>query len=190
MVLGLGIAFAASSWPSGSPGVLDLLGGDRQPVHREVFGNIPDAWVLAFYAVTPILIVSGPGVPLLAAGAELGAGRRPTGGPPPARTSGAACRDFRAGVYMQTLLRDRGAGLMHSMIYFGFLVLLASRPTLEIDHQLPEDLKFLHGDVYQRYALVGDVAGIVFTVGVLWAIYRRYVQRVYRIRIKSKPEHA
>ena len=32
--------------------------------------------------------------------------------------------DFRAGVYMQTLLRDPAAGIMHSLIYFGFLVLL------------------------------------------------------------------
>ena len=27
-------------------------------------------------------------------------------------------------------------------------------------------------------------------VGVVWAIVRRYVQRPYRIRIKTKPEHA
>ena len=47
-------------------------------------------------------------------------------------------KDFRAGVYMQTLLRDAGAGLMHSMIYFGFLGLLAVTTVLEIDHQLPE----------------------------------------------------
>jgi len=31
--------------------------------------------------------------------------------------------DFRAGVWMRTLLRDPAAGVMHSMIYFGFLVL-------------------------------------------------------------------
>jgi ferredoxin len=30
----------------------------------------------------------------------------------------------------------------------------------------------------------------VFLIGVVWAIVRRYVQRPYRIRIKSKPEHA
>ena len=46
--------------------------------------------------------------------------------------------DFRAGVYMRTLLRDSAAGLMHSMIYFGFLVLLGVTTVLEIDHQLPE----------------------------------------------------
>ena len=91
---------------------------------------------------------------------------------------------------MQTLLRDSAAGLMHSMIYFGFLVLLAVTTTLEIDHQLPEGAKFLHGRVYQAYAMVGDAAGLVFLGGIVWAIVRRYVQRPYRIRIKSKPEHA
>jgi Fe-S oxidoreductase/nitrate reductase gamma subunit len=76
------------------------------------------------------------------------------------------------------------------MMYFGFLVLLGVTTVLEIDHQLPESLKFLHGDVYRGYAFVGDVAGVVFTAGVVWAILRRYVQKPYRIRIKSKPEHA
>ena len=79
---------------------------------------------------------------------------------------------------------------MHSMIYFGFLVLLGVTTVLEIDHQLPEDLKFLHGHTYQAYAFVGDAAGArVRSVGVVWAILRRYVQRPYRIRIKSRPEH-
>ena len=79
---------------------------------------------------------------------------------------------------------------MHSMIYFGFLVLLGVTTVLEIDHQMPEDLKFLQGRTYQAYAFVGDAAGVVFVVGVVWAILRRYVQRPYRIRIKTKPEHA
>ena len=99
-------------------------------------------------------------------------------------------KDFRAGVYMQTLLRDPAAGVMHSLIYFPFLVLLAVTTVLEINHQLPESAKFLHGDVYQAYAFVGDAAGVLFLVGVFWAIVRRYVQRPYRIRIKTKPEHA
>ena len=64
---------------------------------------------------------------------------------------------------MRTLLRDSAAGLMHSMIYFGFLVLLGVTTVLEIDHQVPPALKFLHGDVYRAYAAVGDIAGIVFT---------------------------
>src|SRR5262249_20721112 len=99
-------------------------------------------------------------------------------------------RDFRAGVWMRTLLRDPAAGVMHSFIYFGFLVLFAATVILEIDHQLPESLKFLNGRVYEAYAFVADLFGVVFVVGIVWAILRRYVERPYRIRIKTKPEDA
>ena len=44
--------------------------------------------------------------------------------------------------------------------------------------------------MYQGYSAVGDAAGVALLVGVLWALVRRYVVRPYRIRIKSKPEHA
>ena len=98
-------------------------------------------------------------------------------------------RDFRRGVWMRTLLRDPAAGVMHSMIYFGFLVLFAATVLLEIDHQLPTAMKFLHGTVYEGYAFMADLFGLVFLGGILWALARRYVQRPYRIRIKTKPEH-
>src|SRR5204863_3788971 len=99
-------------------------------------------------------------------------------------------RDFRSGVWMQTLLRDSAAGLMHSLIYFPFLILFAVTTILEINHQLPENAKFLHGTVYEGYSLVGDIAGILFLVGIFWAIARRYLQRPYRLRIKTRPEDA
>ena len=93
---------------------------------------------------------------------------------------------------MQTLLRELGAR-SHSMIYFVFIILLGVTTVLEVNHQMPTDLKFLHGDVYRAYAFIGDGAGLIFTIGIVWAIIRRYGPfglRPYRIRIKSKPEHA
>jgi Fe-S oxidoreductase/nitrate reductase gamma subunit len=185
--MAIGIAFALITITSGVAGAILDFEGDS-PVHREVFGNIPDAWIVAFYTAIPILIVYG------AWNFSLRVRNWQRGAPDNRSTSRDNVKrrlgDFRAGVYMQTLLRDPAAGFMHSLLYFGFLVLLGVTTTLEIDHQLPEDLKFLHGDVYRAFALVGDVAGIAFTAGVVWAIWRRYVQRVYRVRIKSKPEHA
>jgi Fe-S oxidoreductase/nitrate reductase gamma subunit len=161
---------------------------DESRVSREVFGNIPDAWRVAFYTVVPIAFVYGA----VLFAQRVGNWRR--GGPDDRRTTtknvGRRLKDFRAGVYMQTLLRDPAAGVMHSLIYFNFLILFAVTVVLETNHQMPEDLKFLHGDVYRGYSLVGDLAGALFLVGVLWAIARRYVQRPYRIRIKTKPEHA
>ncbi len=156
--------------------------------HRVVFVNIPGPLQIAFYTVIPVLLVW---VAIMFSNRmknwERGAPaqRRTT-----AKTAARRLKDFRAGVYMQTLLRDAGAGLMHSMIYFGFLGLLGVTTVLEIDHQMPEELKFLHGDVYRGYAAFGDLMGLIFLGGIVWALVRRYVQRPYRIRIKSKPEHA
>jgi Fe-S oxidoreductase/nitrate reductase gamma subunit len=187
VVLAIWVGFAIVTIVSGVTGVIFEF-HDDSAVSREVFGGIPSPLRLAFYVVTPLLIV--------AAGFlfwervrnyERGApDRRAT----TAKNVGRRLRDFRAGMYMQTLLRDPAAGVMHSMIYFGFLILFGVTTVLEIDHQMPESAKFLHGGVYQGFAAVGDAAGVVFLVGICWALVRRYVQRPYRIRIKTKPEHA
>jgi Fe-S oxidoreductase/nitrate reductase gamma subunit len=184
IALGLGIAiFTVIS------GVVPLITDwhNENPDHREVFGNVPGPLKVVFYTVIPMA---------LAWGAFKFADRmknwergRPAQRATTLDNAKQRAERFRAGAYMQTLLRDPAAGLMHSMIYFGFLVLLGVTTVLEVDHQLPEDLKFLHGHTYQAYAFVGDAAGVVFLVGVCWAILRRYVQRPYRIRIKSKVDH-
>ncbi|MEN3272374.1 MAG: hypothetical protein V7636_1135 [Actinomycetota bacterium] len=188
IVLGIGVVVGVGTFLSWvlSNVVFDFE--EKSHVHREVFGDIPDAWVVVFYTVVPLLLLYG------ACNSAQRVKNWERGAPDDRRTTPKNFRrrrdSFLRGVYMQTLLRDPAAGLMHSLIYFGFLVLLAVTTVLEIDHQMPDDLKFLHGDVYRAYALVGDVAGLALLAGVLMAISRRYIQRVYRIRIKSKPEHA
>jgi len=161
---------------------------DDSQIQREVFDNIPGPLKLAFYTIIPLMFVYG------AIMFSYRVRNWERGGPDKRditkKNGKARMGRLRAGLYMQTLLRDPAAGIMHSMIYFGFLVLLAVTSVLEINHQLPESLKFLHGSVYEGYAFIGDFAGAVFVGGVTWAIVRRYVQRPYRIRIKSKPEHA
>src|SRR5215207_11091658 len=186
-VIGLGCAIAVFTLLSGIVPLITEWHDDQGP-SRPVFDNIPGPLQIAFYTVIPALIVWGA----FAMADRVrnwergGPDRRPT----TIKNAKRRLADFRAGVYMKTLLRDPAAGIMHSMIYFGFLVLLAVTTVLEINHQLPEGAKFLHGDVYRAYSLVGDLAGLAFLGGVVWAIVRRYVQRPYRIRIKSKPEHA
>jgi Fe-S oxidoreductase/nitrate reductase gamma subunit len=97
-------------------------------------------------------------------------------------------KDYRRGVWMQTLLRDPAAGMMHTLLYWGFVALFIVTVISETDHQLPESMKFLHGQVYQGYSAGAEVAGLMFLAGVVWAIARRFGQRPYRIRIKTKPE--
>jgi Fe-S oxidoreductase/nitrate reductase gamma subunit len=185
--IALGVGIAAFTMISGIIPHLVNWHNDS-PIQREVFEGIPGYLQIAFYTIIPALLVWGS----LQFADRIRNWER--GAPDRRKTTKKNFKqrlaDYRAGVYMRTLLRDSAAGLMHSMMYFGFLVLLGVTTVLEVDHQLPPALKFLHGDVYRAYAAVGDIAGIVFTSGVIWAIIRRYVQRPYRIRIKSKPEHA
>ncbi len=161
---------------------------DHSPIRREVFGDVPTPIYVAFYVVTPVALFA---VAWLAAMRVRNYERgRPDDRRTTRQNAHRRMRDFRSGVWMQTLLRDPAAGLMHAFLYFGFLGLFAATLILEIDHQLPDGLTFLHGGVYQGYSFASDLAGVVFMVGVVWAIVRRYVQRPYRIRIKTRPEDA
>ena len=71
--------------------------------------------------------------------------------------------DFRAGVYMQTLLRDPAAGIMHSLIYFSFLILLA---VTTVARDQPPAARSARSSCTARrtraYSFVGDVAGLAF----------------------------
>ena len=187
LAIGLGLVFATITVVSGITATVFQFHDDSE-IQREVFGNIPAAWKLIFYTVFPVLVVYG--AVLFAQRVKNWERGNPDNRRTTAKNAKRRLGDFRAGVYMQTLLRDPAAGIMHSLIYFGFLVLLAVTTVLEINHQLPESMKFLHGGVYKAYSAVGDAAGLALLVGVVWAIVRRYVQRPYRIRIKTKPEHA
>jgi Fe-S oxidoreductase/nitrate reductase gamma subunit len=187
VALGAGIGLGLFTAYSGiAPAV--LAWHDDSAVTREVFGNVPSAVKATFYVVLAVtFVIVGWLVSERVRNYERGRpdDRRTTRGNVERRV-----RDFRRGVWMQTLLRDPAAGVMHSMIYFGFIVLFLATVVLEINHQVPEALKFLHGDVYLGYSFTADLFGVFFVVGVTWAIVRRYVQRPYRIRIKTKPEDA
>jgi Fe-S oxidoreductase/nitrate reductase gamma subunit len=187
VALAIGTLLAVVTVASGITGTVFAFHDDSETT-REVFENVPGPLKLAFYTIVPIVLLYG---------AVLFSQRMKNwerGAPENRRTTpknaGRRLKDFRAGVYMQTLLRDPAAGVMHSLMYFPFLILLAVTTVLEVNHQVPESAKFLHGDVYKAYTAVGDGAGLLFLVGVFWAIGRRYIQRPYRIRLKTKPDHA
>ncbi|HVE94306.1 MAG TPA: heterodisulfide reductase-related iron-sulfur binding cluster [Acidimicrobiales bacterium] len=159
---------------------------DDSPISRRDFINVPPPVKGVFYVLLTFMFLAvGYLFAQRVQNWERGAPDRRRTTPKNAKRRLEA---FRSGVWMRTLLRDGAAGLMHSLIYFPFLILFAVTTALIINEQLPPSLKFLHGTVYQAYAMVGDVAGVLFLVGIGWAAYRRYIQRVYRVRIKSRPE--
>jgi len=187
VVIGLGAAVATFTALSGI-GPLLTKWHDDSAVQREVFGGIAGPLQILFYVLTVVLVFYGS--VMFANRVKNWQRGAPDRRATTAKNAKRRFGDFRAGVYMQTLLRDPAAGIMHSLIYFSFLILLAVTTVLEINHLFPPRLQFLHDRTYQAYALVGDAAGLGLFIGVAWAIVRRYIVRPYRIRIKSKADHA
>ena len=187
VVLVLGLLIAAGALASGVvPRITEWHDGSRTA--RQVFIDVPEPIYWLFYATVATMLF------ICAWLVSIRVRNYARGAPDDRRTTRANAHrrleEFRSGVWMRTLLRDPAAGVMHSCIYFGFLVLFAATVILEIDHQLPSSLKFLHGTVYEAYKATANLFGIIFLVGIVWAIGRRYIQRPYRIRIKTKPEDA
>ncbi len=154
-------------------------------IGRHVFGNIPEVFVVMFYVlVSAFLFLTFYLFAQRARNWQRGAWEDRS------RLLKRRIHQLRAGLQMRTLLEDRSAGLMHSAIYFGFLVLFLGTVTLEIDHLLPNNLKFLHGTFYQGYSFTLDLFALVYLAGLAWAAIRRYGAPPWRIRSKTKPEDA
>jgi hypothetical protein len=127
-------------------GFLGTLPEHHEPeVGRVVFGNVP-GWLQAVFYVTTAGFIA------LAAVFFAQRSQVWENGVPDNRTGlwRERLTQLSRGLRMRTLMRDRQAGLMHSMVYFGFLVLFAGTVTLEIDHLLPNQLKFLES--IRRYS--------------------------------------
>jgi Fe-S oxidoreductase/nitrate reductase gamma subunit len=165
-------------------GFVGTLPEHRPPeVGRVVFDNVP-GWLQAVFYVTTAGFIA------LAAVLFAQRSRVWMRGAPDDRTGlwRERIAQLSRGLRMRTLMRDPQAGLMHSMVYFGFLVLFAGTVTLEIDHIVPNQFKFLKGGVYLVYSAILDLASLVYLGGLAWAFTRRYLQRPWRLRSKTKPE--
>lgn len=155
------------------------------PVGREVFGNIPAAVVVIFYVgLAAFLWLTFHLFALRAVSWQQGGADKRTG-----HWRERLAR-FYEGISMSTLMRDPRSGIMHSAIYYGFIVLFLGTVTLEIDHLLPSNLKFLHGNFYLGYSAVLDLAALVYLGGIAMAVGIRYGLRPWRLKSKTKPQDA
>ncbi|MBN2123401.1 MAG: respiratory nitrate reductase subunit gamma [Deltaproteobacteria bacterium] len=73
---------------------------------------------------------------------------------------------------------DFSAGLMHLLILWGFLGLFIGTVLISVDYWI---VHFLQGGVYLWYSLLLEVLGLMLLAGLLWALVRRYLQRVSRL---------
>jgi Fe-S oxidoreductase len=90
------------------------------------------------------------------------------------------------GIAQKKILRDKKAGPIHAMIFWGFLILLFSAlNTIFSGFGLHHIFDYL-GPFYSVITLLTDVFILLIIVGVLAALYRRYVSPVQRLKRKGK----
>ena len=83
--------------------------------------------------------------------------------------------------------RDVYAGIMHTLILWGFLTLTIGTTLLAIDIDLYRKLtkkSFFVGDFYLVYSFVMDALGFLLVIGIVMVIYRRYFVRTDRLHGK------
>jgi Fe-S oxidoreductase len=85
------------------------------------------------------------------------------------------------------VLRDRTPGIMHTMIFYGFLALFIGTDIIAMEEDFtiptlgPDAGRILAGPFYPFYELILDMMGLVFVTGLVWATYRRYVTKPDRL---------
>lgn len=88
-------------------------------------------------------------------------------------------------VFGQTkTLERRYPGIFHTGIFWGFVLLFIGTALATLDwdfFRLVLDVRILQGPFYLGYEFVLDTAGLLFTLGLLAAIWRRYITAPHHV---------
>lgn len=141
---------------------------------REIYWNIQGVWIMyVLFAVSLGIFAYGSyrHVRLIAAGKRDGRIDRPR-----ERLK----RVFADGLLQLRSLRELYSGTMHLMFFWGFVVLFLG--TLVVFLEADLGVPIMRGSLYIYFqSLVLDLLGLLAIVGVLMAIFKRYVLRPDRL---------
>lgn len=71
--------------------------------------------------------------------------------------------------------RNRKVGIFHSLIYYGFIILLIATEIVAIHADSP--FKIYKGPLYIGISFIADFAGVAILLGLAWAYKRRYIDK-------------
>jgi len=151
---------------------------------REIYWNVPHAFASLFLYS---LAIATSAIMTWGILRDIGRWRK---GRPDARLDQlpARLREFSVQLFGQKkVLRDRRAGSMHTLIFFGFLTLFIGTDLIAVEEDFTLPLmgadagKILVGGFYQTYELVLDTLGLIFVIGLIWATVRRYGVKTARL---------
>ena len=95
------------------------------------------------------------------------------------------------GLIQVKTFREPYPGIMHGLIFFGFLVLIFGAAFDASEFHIAEPLgwAFLRGTFYLVFSFLMDLFGLAVLIGVLLALYRRYVWRPAGLGYQGKPDN-
>ncbi|HOJ51938.1 MAG TPA: heterodisulfide reductase-related iron-sulfur binding cluster [Syntrophales bacterium] len=95
------------------------------------------------------------------------------------------------GLLQKKVLEDAYPGIMHALIFFGFLLLFfgAAFDASEFHVAEPLGFAFLTGKFYLFFSFLMDLAGLAILVGVFMALNRRYLTKPDRLGYRGKPDN-
>lgn len=155
-----------------------------EPVGREIFWNVGQTARWIAYVLMVISFV------MLVYGLKMRYGMWRLGKPVPfaftQRLWERIAYYIKSAVFHKTILRRREAypGMMHLFIFWGFLLLAIGTGLVAFEDDFFRPLfgiTYLHGNFYLIFSFILDLAGLVAIVGVIMALFRRYVTRPERL---------
>lgn len=82
------------------------------------------------------------------------------------------------GLAHRRFLREPYPGIMHLLIFWGCLILILAAAVDAVTHFINVHVS---GTPYLWFSLIVDIAGILVLIGVIMAVYRRYIQKPERL---------
>ena len=84
---------------------------------------------------------------------------------------------------LRVLKGEVPAGIMHAFIFWGFVVLTIGTTILLVHEHLAS---FLAGTSHLVFEISMEIGGLILLAGILWALVRRYLQRVSRLERRAE----
>ncbi|MBN1154666.1 4Fe-4S dicluster domain-containing protein [candidate division KSB1 bacterium] len=88
---------------------------------------------------------------------------------------------LKYGVAHHKILKESYPGIMHAAIFVGFVLLLIGTTTVSFDYDvwglLFGQQSFLRGPFYLYFSFALELAGLSALIGIIMALYRRYIRR-------------
>src|SRR5699024_977569 len=85
------------------------------------------------------------------------------------------------GFVLRKLLKDKKSGIIHVMMFYGFILVQFGAIDLLVKCFSPGNhLPF--GPLYPAFTFFQEIVTLTMLVAVVWAFYRRYIERIVRLK--------